>query len=56
MARVLDQSETTMKAVYVRFFCAVLLVVTATMAAAARAAGATPVHTDTVVAQAGPSL
>ena len=55
MARdVPDQSETTMKAVYVRFFCAVLLLVTATMAAAARAAG--PVHADAVVAQAGPSL
>jgi hypothetical protein len=38
-----------MKAVYVRFFCAILLLVTATMATAARATVPAPVHAGAVI-------
>ncbi|HEX3125169.1 MAG TPA: hypothetical protein VHQ21_17860 [Rhodanobacteraceae bacterium] len=37
-----DQSEMTMNALYIRFFCAVLLLATAMLATTAKAAGAAP--------------
>jgi hypothetical protein len=41
-----DESEMTMNALYIRFFCAVLLLATAMLATTAKAAGPAPVHAD----------
>ena len=45
----LEQAETTMNALYVRFFCAVLLLATAMVVTAARAAEPAPAHADSVI-------
>ena len=37
-----------MNALYIRFFCAVVLLATAMLATAAKAAGPAPVHADSV--------
>ena len=48
------QAETTMNAVYVRFLCAMLLAVTATIATAARAAETGSVQVDKAPVYAAP--
>jgi len=50
------QSEMTMNALYIRFFCAVLLFATALMATTAKAAGPAPVRGDIVITCASQSF
>ncbi|HET7065420.1 MAG TPA: hypothetical protein VFI49_14205 [Rudaea sp.] len=51
-----DQSEMTMNALYIRFFCAVLLLATALMATTVKAAGPAPVRANIVITYASQSL
>lgn len=51
-----DRSEMTMNALYIRFFCAVLLLATALMATTAKAAGPAPAHANIVITHAGQSF
>ena len=48
-----DQSEMTMNVLYIRFFCAVLLLATAMLATTARAAGLAPVCAKALITSAG---
>jgi len=48
-----DQLEMTMNALYIRFFCAVLLLATAMLATTAKAAGPAPVCAQSSITWAG---